>query len=376
MSLPVDAARLAVGTLTVLPVAPPRDGRPAGGRRSRWRSRRWRCCRSRPPSGWSCGPGTASHAPPLLTGLLAVGVLALGSGGLHLDGLADTADGLAVPGDPTRRLAVMRTGDVGPVGAATLLLVLSVQAVAVAGVLDRYGAVGRRRHRRPRGGRQPGLPGAGLRPRRPGGAGRRAGERGRRLGAGSRWSSSCSVRSRWSALLLDGGRGVAGVVVAVVVAGVVLLRAVRRLGGVTGDVLGAVVEVALAGYLVAQVVGPRLTRASGSAGAGADHEDPVVLGRRVAAAVAVGRRDPQHPVGGHLDGAQPAVLADEERRRVAGLAVGDLDPPEPGALQRPEPQVALGVGEPGRRGLVGAPDDARVDEAPRSSPRPSTSGQP
>ena len=44
--------------------------------------------------------------------------------------------------------------------------------------------------------------------------------------------------------------------VAVAVSGVVLLRAVRRLGGVTGDVLGAVVEVALAGYLVVQVVGP------------------------------------------------------------------------------------------------------------------------
>jgi adenosylcobinamide-GDP ribazoletransferase len=57
------------------------------------------------------------------------------------------------------------------------------------------------------------------------------------------------------ALLVDGGRGLAGVLVAVAAGAVVLLRARRRLGGVTGDVLGAVVEVALAAYLVAQVVG-------------------------------------------------------------------------------------------------------------------------
>jgi cobalamin synthase len=35
----------------------------------------------------------------------------------------------------------------------------------------------------------------------------------------------------------------------------VLLVARRRLGGVTGDVLGACVELALAAYLVSQVVG-------------------------------------------------------------------------------------------------------------------------
>ena len=254
MSLPVDAIRLAVGTLTVLPVAPPRtvDRRVAG------------LAMALAPLavlplaaavGLVVWGGDSLLAPPLLTGLLAVAVLALGSGGLHLDGLADTTDGLAVPGDADRRLAVMRSGDVGPVGAAALLLVLSVQAVAVAGVLDRHGAV-------------PAAVTAGLAVVVSRGCLAVACARGvppaRADGLGSTVAGSLPApvavlvvgALAAVALLLDGGHGVAGVVVAVAVTGLVLLRAVRRLGGVTGDVLGAVVEVALAGHLVAQVVGP------------------------------------------------------------------------------------------------------------------------
>jgi ABC-type nitrate/sulfonate/bicarbonate transport system permease component len=61
--------------------------------------------------------------------LVAAGIaLALGglvTGALHLDGLADTVDGLAAArGDRARALEVMRRGDVGPLGAAALVLVL------------------------------------------------------------------------------------------------------------------------------------------------------------------------------------------------------------------------------------------------------------
>jgi adenosylcobinamide-GDP ribazoletransferase len=55
--------------------------------------------------------------------------------------------------------------------------------------------------------------------------------------------------------LVDEWRGVAGVATALGCAALVLGIARVRLGGVTGDVLGALVEVALAGYLVAQVAG-------------------------------------------------------------------------------------------------------------------------
>ena len=254
MSLPADAARLALGTLTVLPVRPPGtvDRRVAG------------LAMALAPLavlplaaavGLAVWAGDTLVLPPLLTGLLAVVVLALGSGGLHLDGLADTADGLAVPGDPDRRLAVMRTGDVGPVGAAALMLVLMVQAVAVAGVLDRYGAAAAA----VTAGFAVAVSRGCLAPACARGVPAARGD-----GLGSAVAGSVPVPVVVAVvgalavvgLLLDGGRGVAGVVVAVAVAALVVWRAVRTLGGVTGDVLGAVVEVALAGCLVAQVVGP------------------------------------------------------------------------------------------------------------------------
>ncbi|WP_432479073.1 adenosylcobinamide-GDP ribazoletransferase [Nocardioides sp. GXQ0305] len=243
-----------MGTLTVLPVAPPRQ--PVGGRVAG-------VAMALAPvavlplavvAGLVVWAGDAVLAPPLLIGALAVAVLALGSGGLHLDGLADTADGLAVPGDVGRRLDVMRSGDVGPVGAATVVLVILLQASAIGGVLDRHTgpdaaiavgvavvvsrgclSIGCAR----------GVPAA------------------RVEGLGSAVAGTVPVAGvalvvlalAAVALLLDGGRGLAGVVLVVVSAALVVLTACRRLGGVTGDVLGAVVEVSLTAFLVVQAVG-------------------------------------------------------------------------------------------------------------------------
>jgi adenosylcobinamide-GDP ribazoletransferase len=66
-----------------------------------------------------------------LRGVLVLAAWIAITGGLHLDGVMDTADGLAVP-DPDRRLAVMsdsRTGAYGVMAAAVLLL-LKVGAIA------------------------------------------------------------------------------------------------------------------------------------------------------------------------------------------------------------------------------------------------------
>lgn len=253
MSLLADAARLAVGTLTVLPVRPPRGvDRRVGGL----------AMVLAPlavlPIAVACGLvvwlGDLTEAPSLLVAVLAVAVIALGSGGLHLDGLADTADGLAVPGDRARRLQVMRSGDVGPVGAATLLLVLLVQVSALADVVARGG---------PEGALTAALAvvvsrvavtvacADGVAAARDEGLGSAV------AGSVARPVAALAVVAvAVAAWAVDGGHAVAGVVVAGAGAGVVLLRARRRLGGVTGDVLGACVEVALAGYLVALVVSP------------------------------------------------------------------------------------------------------------------------
>ncbi len=65
-------------------------------------------------------------------------MLALLTRGLHLDGLADTADGLGTGRDPARALAAMKDPHVGAFGVVTLVLALLVQAAALSGQLG-YG---------------------------------------------------------------------------------------------------------------------------------------------------------------------------------------------------------------------------------------------
>ena len=240
----VDGLRLAVGTLTALPVRPPQQVDRRTGR-----------------AGMLLAPlaavplaaavavvvasGRWAHLPSVAIGALAVALLALLSRGLHLDGLADTCDGLAASYDRERALRVMRTGDVGPNGAAALVLVLLLQAalvgaltpwVAAAAVLASRAVLPLATHRRVPAARADGLGAAVV-----GSVGTVA-----LLVCLAVTAAVCAVLAGWA--------GSVALVTALAVAGTVVRRAVTRLGGVTGDVLGACVEMGLAGALLAAAV--------------------------------------------------------------------------------------------------------------------------
>lgn len=68
---------------------------------------------------------------PLVAATLAVGLELVLTGALHVDGLADCADGLAGR-DAARRLEIMRDHSLGTYGAATLTIVLLAKVSALA----------------------------------------------------------------------------------------------------------------------------------------------------------------------------------------------------------------------------------------------------
>ena len=70
--------------------------------------------------------------PPLVAALLAVIVDAALTGMLHFDGLADSADGLLPPLDRRRRLEVMATPDIGAFGVMVVTLAVLARVVALA----------------------------------------------------------------------------------------------------------------------------------------------------------------------------------------------------------------------------------------------------
>jgi adenosylcobinamide-GDP ribazoletransferase len=190
--------------------------------------------------------------PPLATAYVVLLALALGTRAFHWDGLADTADGLTASYSPERSLEVMRTGPVGPAGVVAVVLVAGLQGASLATVLRHdhaWWAVGllvcaSRACLPPA--RVRGVPAA-----RADGLGATVigsvpvgGALGSLLVAAVAFAGAAhGLGSAWTAVV--------GVVLMVTAVLVLLLRCVRRLGGITGDVLGAAVEVSLAVLLLA-----------------------------------------------------------------------------------------------------------------------------
>ncbi|MBM0123756.1 adenosylcobinamide-GDP ribazoletransferase [Pimelobacter simplex] len=179
----------------------------------------------------------------------ALAALAVGSRALHLDGLSDVADGLTSSYDRERSLAVMKSGTAGPAGVAALVLVLGAQAAALTTFVSFGGEV-----------RSAVVAGAAVcasraalwitactlaPPARPDGLGVTFTRRVPVLVSLVGWAG-LGVLS----VVVDPVRGPVTVAVASLAVALLTWHAVRRFGGVTGDVFGAGIEVALAVLLV------------------------------------------------------------------------------------------------------------------------------
>ncbi len=253
----------AFGVLTILPLVPKEAGKDAA-------------------AGTACPPADdlprAGACFPLVGAALGAGLLVLDrlfgrlgllarsavvlvaaavvTGGLHLDGLADTCDGLFSRADRTRALDIMRDSRLGALGAVALVSVLLLK-LSVLASLDGFGR-GLGLLLTPVAGRQAiVLAAAAFPPARPGsGLGQALA---RRLSPGVVAASlafsaaALAVATRGvgpSALWPARAFGAAALLGALAVAYGAAALISRRLGGLTGDVYGAVNEVAETVFLL------------------------------------------------------------------------------------------------------------------------------
>jgi adenosylcobinamide-GDP ribazoletransferase len=157
------------------------------------------------------------------------------TGGLHLDGLADCLDGLAGR-DREQRLAIMRDSRIGTFGATGLVLFLMLEIVAVAEL--------------PLSGRWPVLLAAPAVARLAPSVLARLFDAARVEGQGAAFVASVSgvgtalalAVALVVALVTLGTAGIVAMALALIVVVAAAAFLVRRLGGLTGDVLGAAVE--------------------------------------------------------------------------------------------------------------------------------------
>jgi adenosylcobinamide-GDP ribazoletransferase len=268
----VNALRLAFGLLTALPVGSP----PRVDRRTAGRAMLLAPLTTVPLLGGLLAAHAlvAAGAPAFVVAALVVAGGVLVTRALHVDGLADTADGLSAGYDPASSLRAMKASDTGPSGVAAVVLALLLDTAALAVLLPTPAgttlavvawatsrlalALGCRR---------------GLPPAQPGGLGA--------LVAGTVGPAGLALAGAVAvglaalppvvAVLVPGatGSGAMPWVGALVVtaglgaAAALLARCRARLGGVTGDVLGASVEVALVAALSTAALAAGLGGATG-----------------------------------------------------------------------------------------------------------------
>jgi adenosylcobinamide-GDP ribazoletransferase len=180
----------------------------------------------------------ALGAAPAAAAAAVLAAQALATGALHEDGLADTADGLGGGRDRARRLAIMKDSRIGTFGTLALLLVTLARWGAVAALLAAGGALGA-------------LVAAGALGRAPMAAVMAAlpNARGEGLAAATgrpppATAAAAAGLALAIAVVAAGWTGLAMALAAALAALPVALAAHRRIGGQTGDVLGATEQVA------------------------------------------------------------------------------------------------------------------------------------
>ncbi len=224
--------RIAFGLMTTLPFRLPKDWSAGdSGRAAVWY----------PLVGlvigaltWLAWKGAISLFSPLVAGIVALIVWVALTGGLHLDGLADCCDGLFASVTRERRLEIMKDPHIGAFGVIGLILVLLLKAAALASIsstaslgillaasLARWCILF-----------------AGLFPlARPSGMGAD-------FASGFRRSFLLwSVILPLAIAILLGWRGILSALTGVGAAALIFWFAKSRIGGVTGDVFGMIVEV-------------------------------------------------------------------------------------------------------------------------------------
>lgn len=186
--------------------------------------------------------------PPAIAAVLSIGALVLTTGALHEDGLADTADGFGGGRDRESTLAIMRDSRIGSYGVLALVIVVGLRILCVAELHDSFtaaltliaAAAGSRAV----------LPLVlfYLPPAREDGLGHAAGRPPKRM--------TIDAAAIGGAVLLIGLGPIGGVLAAGGVAASAYgigNMARRRIGGQTGDVLGAIQQAAETVILLAAV---------------------------------------------------------------------------------------------------------------------------
>ncbi|MDH4120763.1 MAG: adenosylcobinamide-GDP ribazoletransferase [Deltaproteobacteria bacterium] len=228
--------------------------------------------------GLTAGAGwvlTLAGLPPLAVGVLMTAWLAWLSAGLHLDGLADTFDGLGarIKGRPAA-LAAMTDSASGPMGTAALVLVLVLKAallgqlavthqwwgLLLAPAVGRWSAVGLMAALPPA--KNQGLghgvgTGVGWRVWATAGllAGAVTGGLGYTVGLGTHSAAQVATESG-PQLAIPLAAGLLGALGAALGLGRIARRA---FGGVTGDVCGAGIELSETAFLAGWMMGPTVS---------------------------------------------------------------------------------------------------------------------